>query len=164
MLELDIQQVLSQAASFLILLWLLRRFAWRPLLHVLDARKQHIEDELRKAAKAREEVAILQDDYAKRLSQIEHEARAKIQQAILDGKRISTEVQDQARVKANEILTKAKDAAVLEVAKAKVTLRDQMADMTVDAVGRILKQKLDAKTDRKLIDSIVDELEQGAVR
>ena len=162
MLQLDFQQIVSQALSFLLLVWILRRFAWRPLLNALDARRQHIEEELRKAAQAREDVARLQADYSKRIAVIEEEARNKIQQAVLDGKRIAIELQEEARAQAQAILTKSKETVELELAKARVTLRDQLADMTVHAVERILGQKLDAKADRHLIDGALDELERQA--
>ena len=60
MLQLDVQQVISQALSFLLLLWVLRRFAWRPLLVILDGRRRQIEDALQQTAKSREDVARLQ--------------------------------------------------------------------------------------------------------
>ena len=158
MLQLDLSQIISQAISFLLLVWVLRRFAWRPLLGILDQRRARIEEELRAIAQGRTELAKLQQDYTRRLATIDDEARTKIQQAILEGKRIGMEVQEEARAQAREMLTKSKETITLELAKANVTLRDQMADMTVDAVERILKQKLDAATDHKLIDSILDEL------
>ena len=51
MLQLDLQQVLSQAISFIVLLMILRRFAWRPLLAILDERRRHIETTLQDVAK-----------------------------------------------------------------------------------------------------------------
>ena len=164
MLALDLQQILSQAISFIVLLWLLRRFAWRPLLTILDERRRHIETTLQDVASKKTELERLQADYAKRLAKIDDEARVKIQQAVLEGKRIAIEVQEDARAQAQAILAKSKETVELELAKAKVTLRDQLADMTVEAVERILRQKLDAKTDRALVESALDELERGRVR
>ena len=158
-LQPDLQQILAQAFSFLILWAVLRRYAWRPLLSVLDARRAKIEDELRQIARRKAEMERLQAEYAAHLKQINDEARAKIQQAILEGKRIGIEVQEQARAQALAILTKSKETVELELAKAKVTLRDQVAEMTVSAVERILKQKLDPKADRHLVDAVLAELE-----
>jgi len=160
MLQLDLQQIISQALSFLILLWVLKRFAWRPLLGILDARRKHIAEEIQKAAHQKTELAQLQQEYTQRLAKIEEEARLKIQQAILEGKRIGMEVQEQARAQAQAILTKSKETVELELAKAKVTLRDQVAAMTVEAVEKILQQKLDAKTDHHLVESVLAELEE----
>lgn len=165
MLALDLQQILSQVLSFLVLLWILRRFAWRPLLMILDQRRAHIEEELRQAAQSKAQLARLQDEYAQRLAKIDEEARTKIQQAILEGKRVAIEIQEQARAQSQAIMTKSKETLELELAKAKVTLRDQLAAMTVEAVERIIKHKLDAKTDRQLVESVLEELEQeGAPR
>ena len=156
----DWQQILSQAVSFVLLLWILRRFAWRPLLTMLDQRRSHIEEGLRQVAQSKTDMERLQEEYRQRLATIDDEARAKIQQSILEGKRIAVEIQEQARAQAYAILNKSKETVELELAKAKVTLRDQVAQMTMEAVGRILKHKLDAKTDRGLVDAVLDELDQ----
>ena len=161
MLELDLQQIVSQALSFLLLLWVLRRFAWRPLLALLDQRRATIEKELREIAQAKDAAARLQTEYAERLAKIHDEARVKIQEAILEGKRISLEIQEQARAQGLAILTKSKETVELELAKAKVVLRNQVAEMTMDAVERILRQKLDPKTDRQLVEAVLSELEHS---
>jgi len=163
-LQLDLHQIVSQAVSFLILLWLLRRFAWRPLLTLLDQRRAHIEEELREAAQRKAELARLQEDYGKRLATIEGEARIKIQQAILEGKRVAMEIQEQARAQSAAVLHKSKEAIALELAKAKVTLRDQLAAMTTEAVERILREKLDPETDQRLVEQVLDELDRESSR
>lgn len=127
---------------------------------MLDRRRAHIEESLRQVARSKEDVARLQADYAQRLAKIEDEARQKIQQAILEGKRISLEIQEQAREQAASAMTKSKEAIELEVAKAKVQLRDHVARLTMDAVEKILRQKVDPKTDRQLVDAVLDDLER----
>ena len=160
-LQPDVQQILSQAVSFLLLWALLRRFAWRPLLGILDARRARIEDELRQVAQRKAEMERLQVEYAKRLAQINDEARVKIQQAILEGKRIASEIQEQARAQGAALAQKSKETIERELAKAKVTLRDEVAGMAMDAVERILRHKMDAKADRQLVDDVLRELEAG---
>jgi F-type H+-transporting ATPase subunit b len=163
-LQPDLAQILSQTISFALLVIILKRFAWKPLLGILDARRAHIEAQLSQIAQSRAELEQLHADYAQRLSKIDEEARVKIQQAILEGKRISMEVQEQARAQALAILSKSKETIELEFAKAQVTLRDQMAEMTVTAVERILRKKLDAKTDHQLVDAVLDALASGRAR
>lgn len=160
MLQLDLQQILSQAFSFLILVWVLKRFAWRPLLSVLDQRRVRVEEEFARIEQSKTELVKLQQDYQQRIAKIEEEARAKIQHAIIDGKRIATEIQEQAREQGHVLLAKAKDTIELELDKARVTMRDQLAAMTTDAVERVLRQKLDAQRDQQLINSVLDELER----
>jgi len=163
-LQLDLQQILSQALSFLLLVWVLRRFAWRPLLGVLDARRAQIARDLDAASRQRQEMEQLKQTLAKRLDTIDEEARRKIQEAIREGRRIAAEIQEEARTQAQGILSKSKDAIELELAKAKVTLRDELTDMTVGAVERLLRGKLDAKADQQLVASILDELGQSPGR
>lgn len=164
MLQLDLQQILSQAISFILLLIVLRKFAWTPLLTALDTRRARIEEELRRIAQGKADLVRLQEEYGKRLGAIEDEARAKIQQAVLEGKRIAVDIQEQARQQASALMAKSKNTIELELAKAKITLRDQVAAMTVDAVEKILRQKLDAKTDQQLVDAVLKELEQHPTR
>ena len=163
-LQPDLQQVVSQAASFLILWAVLARFAWRPLLGILDARRARIEEDLRQVAQRKAEMERLQADYAQRLEQINDEARVKIQQAILEGKRIAAEIQEQARARGAALVQKSKDTIGLELAKAKVTLRDEIAGMALGAVERLLRQKVDAKADRQLVDEVLNELDAGSGR
>jgi F-type H+-transporting ATPase subunit b len=164
MLQLDLQQIVSQALSFLLLLWVLRRFAWRPLLAILDQRRARIEEELRAVAQRQGEVARLQAEYTKKLATIHEEARAKIQESILEGKRIALEIQEEARAQGRAILGKAKETVELELAKAKVTLRDEVAGMTMEALERILRRKLDAEADRALVEAVLGELEGDRAR
>ncbi len=157
-LQLDLQQIISQSLSFLLLLWVLRRFAWRPLLSLLDARRATIEQDLRQAALQKADVERLTAQLNQRLAAIDEEARAKIQQAVLEGRRIGMEIQEEARAQAQGILAKSRETIELELAKAKVSLRDEMADMAMETVERLLKHKLDPETDRRLVTGILDEL------
>ena len=159
-----IQELSVQVVGFLLLFVIMKRVAWRPILTLLDQRRARIEEELRQVAQSKTDLARLQADYSQRLAKIDEEARTKIQQSILEGKRIAIEIQEQARAQASSIVNKSKETIELELAKAKVTLRDQVAEMTVDAIERILHQKLDAKTDRHVVDAVLDELEQGQAR
>lgn len=159
-LNQTIQELSVQVIGFLVLFVIMKRVAWRPLLALLDERRAKIEEEFRTIAERQAEVTRLQEEYGRRIATIEEEARTKIQQAILEGKRIAVEVQEEARAQANAIITKSKETVELELAKARVTLRDQLAGMTMDAVERILHEKLDAPKDRQLVDSVLTELEQ----
>lgn len=158
MLQLDIQQIISQALSFLLLLWVLRRFAWRPLLGVLDARRAKIEADLAHAAAQKADVERLTAELNKRLAALDEEARAKIQQAVQEGRRVAMEMQDDSRAQAQAILAKARETIEIELAKAKVTLRDEMADMAIHTVEQLLKQKLTPDADRQFVSGILDEL------
>ena len=157
-------QIATNVLGFFLLVVILRKMFWGTILKLLDQRRAHIEEELRQVAQSKAELSRLQADYRQRLAQIEDEARTKIQEAILDGKRIAVEIQEQARKHGYALINKSKETIELELAKAKVTLRDQVAEMTMEALERILRCKLDAKTDRRLVETVLDELEQQSAR
>ena len=162
MLQLDVQQIISQALSFLLLLWVLRRFAWRPLLGVLDARRARIDESLRQAAQQQADVERLKAELHARLATIDEEARRRIQQAIQEGRRIARELQEDARAQAQGMFAKSKETIELELAKAKIALRDELADMTIQTVERVLQQKLDPETDKALVVAMLNELEASS--
>ena len=157
-------QIATNVLGFFLLVVILRKMFWGTILKLLDQRRAHIEEELRQVAQSKAELSRLQTDYRQRLAQIEDEARTKIQESILDGKRIAVEIQEQARQHGYALINKSKETIELELAKAKVTLRDQVAEMTMEALERILRHKLDAKTDRRLVETVLDELEQQSAR
>jgi F-type H+-transporting ATPase subunit b len=157
-------QIATNVLGFFLLVVFLRKAFWNSVLKLLDDRRHRIERGLQDISRSKQELEQMQADYTKRLAQIDEEARAKIQQAVTDGKRIATEIQEEARAQSAAILVKAKDTVELELAKATVTLRDQVAQMTTEAVERVLRQKLDDKTDQRLVESVVDELEQRYAR
>lgn len=154
-------QIATTILGFFLLVVFLKRFFWSTILKMLDERRERIVRELAHAEQQRTQLATLQIELRQRLERIDAEARAKIQQTILEGRRIAGEIQEEARVQARQILEHANDTIALEVAKAKVTLRDELADMTLEAVEDVLRQKLDPSTDRALITKILDELTES---
>src|SRR3990172_13171040 len=96
-MNVDIQQILTHIVGFLIALWILRRFAWGPLLGVLEERRRKIKSDFDAAADKRREAEDTAARYAAQLKDIEAEARQKIQEAITDGRRMAGEIREEAR-------------------------------------------------------------------
>ena len=161
-MQLIWQEMLTQALGFVVLVAVVRRFAWQPVLRLLDDRRQRIADEFARLEQTKGQLETLQRDYQTRLAQIEQEARAKIQEAVNEGKRVSTEIQEQARAQATQVLTQARENVQLEIAKAKVELRDRVAKLTLEATEKLLSQKMDAAKDEALVLRFLDEAEHSA--
>ena len=160
MISLSLQEILTQAAAFILLVWVLKKMAWRPLLKLLDERREKIKSGFHEIEQAKKEVEVLKQDYEKARANIEEEARGKLQQAVDDGKRIAKEIQEGARTSAQNILEKAKEDIRLEVAKAKVTLRGEIADLTLRATERLIEEKVDEKKDKEIVLNFIDQLEK----
>lgn len=160
-MNVDIQQILTHIVGFLIVLWILRKFAWGPLLKVLEDRRQKIKSDFDAAADKRQQAEDLADQYAGKMRDIENEARTKLQDAIEDGRRVAAEIREEAREEARKIIDKARADLERDVAKAKVELRNQLVGMTMTATERVIRQTVDEGTHRQLITKFIDELEQA---
>ena len=163
-MAVDPFQILTHALGFLILLAILRRFAWGSLLRAMEARQKRIADEFHAIEQTKQELAKMKEEYQESLAKIEEEARVKIQQGIAEGRRIAMEVEEDARSYARQTLEKTKEAIALEVKKARVELKEQVVDLAIQMTHKVLQQHLDEETDRRMIEAFireVDTLEKG---
>lgn len=159
-MNLSIQEILTQAGAFVILVFLLKKMAWKPVLQMLEDRRNKIKSGLEKIEHTKADVEKLKRDYENSRARIEEEARVKLQQAIDEGKKVSKELQETARKESRAILDKSKEDIQLEVAKAKVTLRNEIADLTLSATERLLNEKLNATKDKELVLDFIEDLEK----
>ena len=155
-------QILAQFVvnilAFLLLLAILKKFAWGSLLKLIDERREKIAGEFRAIEQAKEEMAKLKAQYQESLAKIEEEARVKIQQAIGEGRRIAAEIEEDAREHSRATLEKTKEAVALEGAKARGALKEQVVDLAIQATHKVLQQHLDEETDRRMIEAFIKEI------
>ena len=151
-------QFVVNILAFLLLLWILKKFAWGSLLKLIDERREKIASEFDRIEKTQRELAQLKTDYQEHLVRIEEEARVKIQQAVAEGRRVASEIEEEARARNRESLEKTKEAITLEVAKAREELREQVVDLAIQATHKILRQHLDEETDRRMIEAFIKEI------
>lgn len=149
-----------QLAGFLIAFGILKRLFWRPILGALDERREKIASEFESIEKAKQEMAQLKAEYQERLGRIEEEARGKIQQAVAEGRRVASEIEEGARAHSRESLDKTKELIALEVAKAREELREQVVDLAIQATHKILERHLDEETDRRMIEAFIKEVNE----
>ncbi len=158
-MNLEIQQLLTHALGFIILLWILKRLAWRPLLTLLEERKERIASEFRNIENSKAELARLEGEYRAKLAEIDTQARAKIQEAINEGQRMSMEIQEKARDEARKIIEKAKMNIDLEVARARMELKNEMANLAIRAAEKILQEEIDEEKHKRLVMNFLEEVE-----
>lgn len=156
----DLAQAITHLISFLLALWLLKKFAWTPLMNLLDERRNKIKDEFDKIDSEKANVSKLADDYDSKLKHIDDERRAEIVKAVEEGKKIAAEIKSTAQNEARELSEKTKNDLEREVAKAKVQLRDDMVGITLAAAEKVIHEKLDDTKHRELIGRFIDGLEK----
>ena len=159
---IDIRLVLTQIIGFLLMLWVLRRYAWQPMLGVLEARREKIAGEFRAAERTRGEANELKGQYETRLRGADAEARKRIQEAVAEGQKVAAEIKTQAQGEAARRLERAEDEIVREREKAKELLKEQVIRLSMRTAEKILRQRLDDPAHRKLVGEFVDEV--GALR
>lgn len=155
------QLLITHSFSFLITLWILKRFAWGPLLDLIDERREKIVGEFETIEREKEKTEALNLEYAAKLREIDSERRTKIVEAVNEGKKIAEEIQASARNEAQEIRRKSKSELERELAKAKVQLKNDMVSLALAATEKLLREKLEEAQHRKLIGDYIDELEKA---
>ncbi len=158
-LGIKFPELLTQILGFLIAVWILKKFAWKPLLGMLEQRRVKIKTDLDDAEQTKIDAENLLGEYQAKLKDIEAEARVKIQDAVADGNKVATEIREQARAEAKDIISKAREELARDVAKAKMELRDDMVNMALFATEKIINEKLDDDKHRSLISNFLDEVE-----
>ena len=159
---IDIRLVGTQILGFLLMLWLLRKWAWGPLVGQLEARRRKIEGQFQEADRAKEEARELKTAYELKLRAADAEARTRIQDAVAEGQRVAGEIKAQAQTEATQRLARADDEMAREREKAKERLKEQIIQLSLGAASKILRQRLDEPAQRKLASEFVDEV--GALR
>ena len=159
-MNLSIQEILTQAGAFILLVWVLKRLAWKPLLALLEERRNKIQASFEEIEQKKKELEKSKAEYERACAHIEEEARQKLQQAIDEGKRVARELQEGSRREARAILEKAQEDIALEVTKAKVTLRNEIADLTLQATEHLLEEKLDETKDKEIVLDFIEDLEK----
>lgn len=146
-----LSQILTQLLAFLIFAWIMKRFAWRPILRLLDERRERITGEFERIENTKAEAERLRAEYEERLRRIEQEARERIQEAVNEGRRVAHEIREQARSEARAITEKAKENIQIEVDKARIQLKEDMIRMTLEALERVLREKVSREQHDRLI-------------
>ncbi len=148
---LSTNEIVAQVLGFIILLTLLRVFAWKRVLGVLDKRKERIAQEFKKIEETRADIEKMKLDYNSKLDSIEQAAKHKLHEALNESKLILEEARKNGHVQAQEIIDNAKSSIKYELSKAKDELKNEIIDLTMKATESVIKEKLTGEGDRKLV-------------
>jgi len=159
---IDIRLVLTQIIGFLLMVWALRKWAWGPLIGVLEARRAKIAADFAAAERAKAEAGETKSRYEQELRGIEARARQRLLEAVAEGQKVAGEIKTQAQADAVQRLERAQDEIAREREKAKELLKEKVIDLAIRSSEKILRQKLDDPAQRRLAGEFIDEL--GALR
>jgi F-type H+-transporting ATPase subunit b len=145
--------------TFLGLLWLLAKFAWRPLLQALESRQELIRKSLDDAQEARRELERLHQESAQILKEARVQADSIISQTRSDGERLREEMKQKARAEADTIVRTAERQIQLETARALQQIRHEAADLSVMIASKLLRRNLSKEDNERLIEDALKQVE-----
>ena len=147
---------IMQTIIFLVLLFIMAKFAWRPIIQSLKIREESIQDALDSAERAKEEMARLQADNAKLLD----EARQERDQILKDARQVANSLKEQASADAEKqskkMLEDARQAINTEKQAALAEVKNQVAQLSLQISEKIIRKELsDEKAQKELIEEFV---------
>jgi len=146
------QLFLSQVISFSIVAFLLRRFAYKPILGVLEERRRRIEEGLLNAEKIKQELAEAERRYAEILAKANEQAQKMIDDARESSAHIAERKQQEAIVAAEQIMAKAREASAIEHERTMMELKRELGRLVVNTTAKVTGKVLTPEDQRRLQD------------
>ena len=145
--------------TFVLLLLLLAKFAWRPLLEALERRQEAIRKSLDEARQAKQELGRLHEESARILAQARAEADAIISRTRADAVRAGEELKQKARADAENIVKHAEREIQLETSRALQKVRQEAVDISIDIASKIIQRNLSREDNERLIAETLQEIQ-----
>lgn len=149
--------LLFQIIAFVMLIWLLNKFALGPIVRTLDARAERIRESMQAADKIERDLAETQRRNQETLDEARREAQAIVARSREAGDELLTRAREEATAQRERELERARQQIRAETEQAKEELRREVADLAVMAAGRIVRKELDPAAHMRLINETLAE-------
>ena len=156
-LGLNVNWFISQLVSFVVLLLVLQRLLYKPILNMLDQRAQRIRESMEYAERVKQESARAQEAYQKQIEEGRREAQGIITQATQQAERAREDILAKARQEAQEVKAKAQDEMEYERKRVMAELRDEVAELAILAAGQVLGRTMDDQAHRQVVQEFLAE-------
>lgn len=151
-----------QILAFLLLYFLLSKFAFGPLFGIMEKRRQHVQEQLQTSERSRKEAEELLKQQKEALQQARKEAHEIIEQSRTTANRTAEDLLAQAKAEAARIKEEAVRDIENEKNKAVAALRSQVSAMSVLIASKIIEKQIDEKSQQELISHYLKEVGEGA--
>ena len=158
MMSVDRTLFWATLVAFGVFAWILAKFAWGPLLKIVDEREKTIRDQVESAEKAAADAKSMLAQHQELLRGAGRERDEILAHATRDSEALRAELQTKARADADQVVARAREQMQREKDVAIAELRAQVADIAVEAASRIVKSSLSEEAQRKLVDDYIKEL------
>lgn len=150
--------------NFLLLVWLLHKFAWKSIAGALEKREKQIADDKAAAARAREEAQQIKTELDAKLAHIASEAARKMQEAVALGNAQKEQLLDETRQQAERLIAQAKEQIEAEKNKALSDVRGQVASAALLAAAKITGRQIGQESAEQTVNAVLDEIGEAGQR
>lgn len=150
-LGIDPLAILAQAGTFLVLFWVVKKFALDKIAHTLEERRKTIDNGVRLGQKMEAEEARLEEKIEEELRKTRAKADKILAEAEREGGEVIRAAEDKAAEKVDQMLADARTKIDEDMAKARKQLEKDILALVAEATEVIIEEKLDAKKDESLI-------------
>lgn len=159
LLSVEFGTVFWTTLAFVIVLILLKKMAWGPILKALKEREEHIERSLSEAEEARQEMANLNSDNEKMMKEARVERDAMLKEAREMGDQAIADAKTKAKVEADKMVENARVAIQNEKAAAITDIKNQVAGLSIEIAEKVVKERLQGdEQQQKLVQSLMNEV------
>lgn len=151
----------GEMLTFAVLVWVMMKYVWPPLMRVIENRQQQIASGLEAAAQGKRELEAVKAEVGLKLQQAKIDASKIIDIANQQANNLLEAGRNSAQEERYKILAQGKLDLNQEVYKAQDELKQQTADLVIALTEKILQQKIDAAAQRKLIDGLIASVKRG---
>ncbi len=149
--------LLAQIVDFLILLVFLRLVAYKPLVKLLEERRQRIADAYVSAEESRKQAQDLKSEMEAEMRKLRQDAQVAVDRAVKAGQETGQEIIAAARAEAERIKEGARTEIRREKEKAVVELRNSVASLSVAVAEKVIRQSLEERVQHQMVDKFIDE-------
>ncbi len=147
--------LIAQWCNLLILMLLVKKFLFKPVVDILQKRQDEVDKIYADANKAKDEANTLRADYENRLAAAKEEAGEIVKTATAAAQRKSTEMLEEAQTKASGLVARAEAQIAQEKKKAINEIKDEISGMAVDIASKVVEREISAKDHEKLIEDFI---------
>jgi len=156
-MSFSVSDMIWAIINFLVLLAILNKFLYKPLLKTMDNRMEQIEKDLYSAELAKKEAKDIKEEYTNQMEQAKAEAQQIIEKANKLGEETRETLVNQAREETSKMTEKAREMIRLEKDEALNQLRDEVSTLVVMVAGKVIDKTIDKEAHEKLIHDFIEE-------
>jgi F-type H+-transporting ATPase subunit b len=164
LLSIDTTLLWATLVVFALFAWILGKFAWGPLLKIVDEREKTIREQVDSAQLSAAEAKDLLAQHQELLRGAGREREEILQKAVKEAEQVRTDLMAKARADADQAVARAREQIQRERDQAIAEVRAQVADIAVEAASRIVKSSLTEEAQRRLVDDYIKELPRAQGR